>query len=341
MKAPPLSVGVCQGSSRRSAIAALAFMAASATPGFAQQSARPPRKRVVICWLFAGNNPASMEAMQKRWSQALARHGMLADDVEIALVTPKSADFVADAAAWAEDARQVVASRPDLILVHSTWLHFFAPLTREIPIVFMGMIEPEHHGYIASARRPGGNVTGALEPFFEIQEKRVALLSGLRPAARRIALVWHSGGPYAERVEGAFKSTAERFGLEACVVGLPQDSPDVIQRLRDCRAEMVDFLWSCDIGPGVFQQLTKLGIASSFACGIGAVRSGGLLCYVAFDTLQVALRITARILRGESVATNPAVQVQEFRFALNLRTAKALGIEVPPAIRMQANDVIE
>ena len=326
---------------KRRSLLCLALVAASAAPGFGQSSTQRPRKRVAICSAFVANPSASMEAMHKRWSQVFARHGMLADDVEITLVTPKSADFVADAAAWAEDARRVVGSRPDAILVHSTWLHFFAPLTRDIPIVFMGMVEPEHHGYIASVRRPGGNVTGVLEPFFEIQVKRIALLSGLRPAARRIALVWHSGGPYAERVEGAFKATADRFGLEACVVGLPQDSSDVIPRLRECRAEMADFLWTCDIGAGVFGQLTQLGIASSFACGIGAVRAGGLLCYVAVDAVQIALRMTARILRGESVATNPAVQVQEFRFALNLRTAKALGIDVPPTIRLQANDVIE
>ena len=326
---------------RRNVIAAFAaLLAASAAPSFSQPSTRG-RKRVALCTPLAADVPTSLDAMRKRWSQAFARHGMPADDVEITIVTPRSTDFVADSALWAEDARQVVASRPDVILVHSTWLHFFAPLTREIPIVFMGMVEPEHHGYIASVRRPGGNVTGALEPFFEIQEKRIALLSGLRPKARRIALVWHSGGPYAERVEGAFKATADRFGLEACVVGLPQDSPDVIARLRDCRADIADFLWTCDIGAGLFGQLTELGIASSFACGIGAVRAGGLLCYVAFDTVEIALRLTARILRGESVATNPAVQVQQFRFALNLRTAKALGIEVPPAIRMQANDVIE
>jgi len=266
---------------------------------------------------------------------------MNADDVEITLVTPRSADFVADAAAWTEVARQVVASRPDVILVHSVWVHIFASLTREIPIVFMGMADPEHHKYIASARRPGGNVTGALEPFFEIQEKRIALLSELRPAARRIALVWHSGGPYGERVEGAFKATAHRLGLEPCVVGVPQDSPDVIRGLRECRAEMADFLWSCDVGAGLFGELTKLGIASSFACGIGAVRAGGLLCYLAIDTREIALDITSRILRGGSVAANPAIQVREFRFALNLRTAKALGITVPQTIRVQVNDLIE
>lgn len=328
--------------SRRNAVAALAaLLVASPTAGFAQPSTGRPRKKVTICEPYAPNHAASIDARQKRWTRAFARHGMPAEDVEFAIVNPPSADFVADAAEWAEIARQVVASRPDVILVHSTWLHFLAPRTRDIPIVFIGMIDPEHHKYIASARRPGGNVTGALDPVFEIQEKRIALLLGLRPAARRIALVWHSGGPYAERIEGAFRATAQRLGLEPCVIGLPQDSPDVIERLRECRAEMVDFLWSCSIGAGLFGQLEKLGIASSFACGIGAVRAGGLLCYLALDALEIALDITARILRGGSVATNPAMQVREFRLALNLRTAKALGIAVPPTIRAQVNDFIE
>jgi putative tryptophan/tyrosine transport system substrate-binding protein len=104
---------------------------------------------------------------------------------------------------------------------------------------------------------------------------------------------------------------------------------------------MADFLWTCNIGAGLFGQLANLGLASSFACGIGAVRAGGLLCYLAIDALEIALDITSRILRGASVATNPAVQVREFRLALNLRTAKALGIVVPQAIRVQVNDLIE
>jgi putative ABC transport system substrate-binding protein len=327
--------------SRRNTLVALAALLVSPSPGFAQPPTRAPRKRVAICTTFVADPTASADARQKRWSQAFARHGMLADDVEITLVTPGSDDFVANAADWTEVARQVVASRPDLILVHSVWVHIFAPLTRDIPIVFMGTIDPEHHKYIASARRPGGNVTGALDPFFEVQEKRIALLSELRPAARRIALVWHSGGPYGERIEGAFKATAQRLGLEPCVVGLSQDSPDVIRALRECRAEMADFLWTCAIGPGLFVELANLGIASSFACGIGAVRSGGLLCYLAIDALPIALDITSRILRGASVAANPAVQAREFRLALNLRTAKALGIAIPQAIRMQANDLVE
>lgn len=310
-------------------------------PGVAQSSTRRSRKRVAICTFFAPNTAASHDARRKRWSEIFARHGMVAADVEITIVTPKSADFIADAAEWTAMARQVVASRPDVILLYSVWLHIFGPLTNDIPIVFVGMIDPEHHKYIASARRPGGNVTGALDPFFEIQEKRIALLAELRPAARRIALVWHSGGPYAELIERTFKGAAQRLGLEPCVVGLPQDSPELIGALQACHAEMVDFIWTCDVRPALFGQLAKLGIASSFACGISAVRAGGLLSYVPIGALAIALGITARILRGESVATIPAEQVREYRFALNLRTAKALGIAVPQAILIQANDVIQ
>lgn len=328
--------------SRRKAIAGLAaLLAASPALSFAQSSTRPRKKRVAICTFFAADAVASIDATRKWWSGMLARHGMGIDEVEVTIVTPKSADFVADAAEWEAIARQVVASRPDVILLYSVWLHVFGPLTSDIPIVFVGMIDPEHHKYIASARRPGGNVTGALDPFFEIQEKRISLLAELRPAARRIALVWHSGGPYGELIERSFKVAARRLGLEPCVVGLPQDSPDLIGALRECRAEMVDFIWTCDVRPALFGQLAGLGIASSFACGISAVRAGGLLSYVSIGALAIALGITARILRGESVATIPAEQVREYRFALNLRTAKALGIKVPGIVLIQATDVIE
>lgn len=327
---------------RRKAIATLAaFVAAFPAPGLAQSSARPRTKRVAICTFFAADAAASVDARRKRWSEIFARHGMTTADVEITIVTPKSADFVAEAAEWEATARQVVASRPDVILLGPAWLHFFSALTRDIPIVLLGMIDPEHHKYIASARRPGGNVTGALIPTFELQEKRIALLAELRPAVRRVALVWRSRGPSAELVEGGFRATAQKLGLEPCLVGLPQDSPDLMDALRECRAEMVDFLWSCDVRPGVFGQLASLGIASSFACGISAVRAGGLLSYVPIGSTAIALSITARILHGESVATIPAEQVREFRLALNLRTAKALGIGVPQAILIQANDVID
>ncbi|HUP98144.1 MAG TPA: ABC transporter substrate binding protein [Usitatibacter sp.] len=271
-----------------------------------------------------------------------APHGFVAGrDLEIG-VARASIAFPSPTPEWTEIGRRVVAGRPDLLLVNYYWVEVLQPLTRDIPIVFVGMVDPEYHGSIASARQPGGNVTGALIPFFELQEKRIQLLRELRPDARRVVVVFNPVA-YATRIEERIKALARRFNMDGAAIAVADSMAPgrVADAVRAARADLADLLIADQqMHPDTFRQLTQLGVATSCSYR-GSVRSGALLAYEVAETEQIAVALAARILRGEPVATLPAQQAQNFSLALNERTARALKLRFPPSLLVSAHEVVE
>lgn len=302
---------------------------------------RTAGKRVVVCGLPSSARDPIGPA-RKAWARDFASYGLIdGQNLEISIVRAKTADFVANAEEWRALAREVVQGRPDAILVHSVWLQFIMPLTRDIPIVFVGMMDAEYFGIVATLGRPGGNVTGALFPFFELQAKRFEMLKELRPEARRIGVVFLPG-PYDHRFIERLEATASRLAMDSTPAPIadPKIPGAVANALRDARIDLVDFLWAeRDMHPAVIGELIKLGIGSSFM-GSDAVRAGALLSYEPTGLVEIAVGLAARILRGEAVATIPAEQARQFRLAINLQTARALRITVPPSFLVRADEVV-
>ena len=298
-------------------------------------------KRLVWCGLPSSSPGADARALA-HWTEMFAPHGFVSGRnlrIEIARASAASPSPTPE---WTEVGRKIVAGRPDLLLVNYYWVQVLQPLTREIPIVFVGMVDPEFHGSIASARQPGANVTGALIPYFELQEKRVELLRELRPDARRVAAVFNPVA-YAPRIEERIKSLALRLGLEgaAVVVADSMSAGRVVEAVRATRADLVDLLIDqSQMHASTIEQLTRLGIATSCSYA-GAVKGGALLAYEVAETEEIAVALAARILRGEPVATLPAQQAQTFRLSVNLTTARALGLRIPPSILVSAHDVVK
>lgn len=325
---------------RRKLIGTLASLP-MAIPSLAQHPVpRGKRKRVVIC-LFPTKSSAQEESTKKGMTAIYAARGfVVGENLDLEIVRVKSTDWIGEGAGeWEQAARRVVSSRPDAIVVQMVWLDFFKRLTSEIPIVFLAAVDTGRHGGIASLRRPGGNVTGVAIPFLELQQKRFELLKDLRPQARRLGVVF-AGGEYDDLIKANVKAAAQRLGVEGAAFPMAQDSESLLPVVKNARVDLLDFLWFPS-RPGVFEELIKLGIVSSFAGGAGFVDAGGLLCYLPVDTDEIAADIVARILRGESVGTIPAQQPTRFYLALNLRTAKRLGITVPQSILLRADDLIE
>ena len=326
--------------SRRDWLARVAALAAAATallplPSAAREPG--PRKRVVRMSTPAGD-PKANEIARKAWASMFATHGLVdGRDIEIEVVRPATVQLDPNPE-YDAIIRNVLEGHPDLILVHMSWLHHVARFTREVPIVFSGMVEPQARGYIDSARRPGRNITGALYPLFELQAKRIGFAKEIMPKARRAAVVCDPGG-LLSLIDERMKLAAARAGMEgfALPVARPDEKGRVMQALGEAHVDIADFITIPH--PDTFADMLRLGIAGTSG-GVSERGSDGIL--VSYDAMgidEVAASLAARILKGEKVSELPAQGPQRFEMTINLRTAKALGVTVPASLLVRATTV--
>jgi putative ABC transport system substrate-binding protein len=219
--------------------------------------------------------------------------------------------------------------------------------TSTIPIVFSAASDPVATGLVASLNRPGGNVTGTYSLANELGIKQLGLIRELVPAASTIALLVHSGTPGADLLPKDVQAAARSLGLqlvilsagserklEAVFASLAQQRPDALLIQADT------FLthWRIQIAAAAAQHaIPTIAGSHDFAA------AGGLMTYATSPTEsghQAGL-YAGRILKGEKPANLPVVQATKFDFAINLKTAKALGLTVPPNLLAIADEVIE
>ena len=254
---------------------------------------------------------------------------------------------------WGQKLREVVASRPDVILVIGAggpYLQTLKRLTSEVPIVFYILTtDPVRMGLVESLRRPGGNLTGTAWPPFEaITIKSWELLKELRPAARRIgALLGRDdvGGVWMAELRAAQIAAAARLGLERVeiVVRTTEGFAPVERAIRSAQIDLLDpengtdWPWRADL----LGFLARSGIPAVW--DEVWVKDGGLLSLNAsFEELsREAVRIVAKILRGEKPATIPVYVATRFKITVNLRTARAMKLTIPPSILLRADVVVE
>lgn len=247
-------------------------------------------------------------------------------------------------------ARVVIAGRPDAILVAGDNIGLFARLTKEIPVVFYYMgFDPLRAGYVQSYSRPGGNVTGIM--FYPPGHvlKSWELLKELAPKARRIGVIWFEDnlrGPWAPEVRDVELATASRLNLELVTIVLPTNSayPAIERAIRKAKIDLLgnpgddSVPWT----PDLMRFLERSRIPATWSSP-GSVRAGGLLSsqpnWVGQRT--IAVTIVAQVLRGANPATIPVHSPTTFTTAINLRTARAMGITVPPSILLRADMVFE
>jgi len=217
--------------------------------------------------------------------------------------------------------------------------------TSTIPIVFMFVGDPVGIGLVASLARPGGNVTGFTNIVTELMPKLVELLTELVPQAKVVALLVNPNNP---NTEGAIKNTQEAArtkGIQLAVLkaGTESEIETAFGSLGELQAEglVVDpdgFLNSGN-RPA---QIARYAVPAIYAYR-EPVAAGGLISY---GTDSNAIRRQAgiyvgRILKGEKPADLPVQQPTTFQLAVNLKTAKSLGLTIPPSILARADEVIE
>jgi putative tryptophan/tyrosine transport system substrate-binding protein len=245
-------------------------------------------------------------------------------------------------------AAELVKTSPDVIVSDGGLVaHTLKSLTTTIPIVAVLGADPVATGLVASLAKPGGNITGVTILGTDLHAKRIELLKEAIPQLSRLAVLWDRGIDPRGLIIEAMLDYARRAGLRLDVVeggraaGLAAAlAPD---RLKDAGAVLVS------AGPTHFNNRYEIvqRIAASVKPASYAQRdyvtAGGLMSYGA-DVADVFRRLAKhvdRILKGAMPSDIPVEQVTRIHYALNLKTAKALGLEIPPMLLARADEVIE
>ena len=218
--------------------------------------------------------------------------------------------------------------------------------TSRIPIVMLSANDPVENGFVASLARPGGNVTGYATIAAEVAAKRIALLHELVPSARRIGvLVNPTVSPFGFSPEAITRACAA-FGGEATFVDATS-AASLNAALDELARRRIDALAVVTDGLFIDNRESILAAAGGHRWPVAAegqdmLDAGALVAYeaVMVDQLERMASFVDRILRGAKPADLPVEQPTRFRLMINLRAAEALGVSVPQALQLRADEVI-
>jgi putative ABC transport system substrate-binding protein len=245
-------------------------------------------------------------------------------------------------------AAELVGRRPDVLVAASTQAALAAKdATQTIPIVLGGVGDPVGTGIVASLARPGGNIMGASLLNAELSGKGLQLLKEAVPAASRIAVLWNSKNPLHREVLAATEAAAAalKVGLQLLDVPAADDLPKAFDAIARQRADgLLVFPDSVTLGHRKpildFAASRRLPAMYPFR---ESVDEGGLLCYgpSLTDSLRTAADYVDKILKGARPGDLPIAQPTRFDLVVNLKTAKTLGLTIPQAILVRADDVVQ
>jgi putative ABC transport system substrate-binding protein len=219
--------------------------------------------------------------------------------------------------------------------------------TTTIPIIFSIAADPIEFGLGASLNRPGGNVTGVTSLTLELGPKRLELLHELVPTAAVIALLVNPTAPNAETQSRRMQAAARTLGIELPVLhaSSERDFDTVFATLAQLRAG------GLVLGQGVFagsqmEEFAALTLRHAVPAISGTsefVAAGGLIAYPAgnTDTARQFGVYVGRVLKGEKSSDLPIMQPTKFSLVINMKTAKALSLDVPATVLVRADEVIE
>jgi putative ABC transport system substrate-binding protein len=320
---------------RREFIAALGGMAIARPSGLCAQQARPlPR----IGRLSIGSGP-----FEDAFRQGLRDFGYV--DGQNLLVEYRGPGKTRGQ--WDGFAAELIALKVDAIVAGSSQATRAAfDQTKAIPIVTLST-NPVGLGFVASLAKPGGNVTGISLLGPEVSGKRLQLLKQAIPGVARVAVLWDPDDPAAHFSVEESQTAAVALGLDLQVLeGRNADTIDAaLEAAANAQAEAVVFL-PTPLFDGLAEQIADLAMRRRLPTlyfSKRAVKSGISMSYGA-DTLAASRRqayFVDRILKGTKPADLPVEQPTKFELAINQKTAKALGLNLPESLLASADEVIE
>ena len=245
-------------------------------------------------------------------------------------------------------ATEVIGLKPDVIVASGTQaVRAAKQATSTIPIVMTVSSYPDKLGLVASLAHPGGNVTGLSNLGPELSAKKIELLKEMAPAISRIAVVWNPGSPVETLTFHELAGAARAVGLDvqSAEVRDPDAFETAFATIASGRANGLIALGNPINFKGrhlIADFAVKNRLASMYDEGL-FVESGGLMSYAPSftDLFRRAASYVDRILKGASPADLPVEQPTKFELVINVRTAKSLGITIPPALRLRADRTVE
>jgi putative tryptophan/tyrosine transport system substrate-binding protein len=246
-------------------------------------------------------------------------------------------------------ARELIELKPDLILGMTTpAVTALVEETKTIPILFVNIVDPLGRGFISNMARPGGNVTGFLNFEFSMGGKWLETLKQIAPAVGCVALLFNPHtAPYASSFIRVAEAAAPSVGVEPIAVGVHDDG-ELERTVADFAAKPAGGLI---ILPDAFTtghrdlivalaaryRLPAVYPLRVFAASGGLISDGG----DPIDIFRRAASYVDRILKGANPGDLPVQTPTKFELVINLKTAKALGLDVPPMLLARADEVIE
>jgi putative ABC transport system substrate-binding protein len=251
-----------------------------------------------------------------------------------------------DVARLPQLAREVLAGKPEVVLVTSTpAAQALKRATQAVPVVITGTADPVATGLVASLARPGGNFTGVSLQLNDLAIKRVEMLRELKPQLRRIGMLGPAANAGVQAVLRAVREAVQDRGIEVRIFDAT-DAPAIARAFEILVAEHTDALLVTQILFSHHKQVVQLaarhGVPAAYVDG-EILDAGGLLVLgPSRDGLyRHAADYVHRILQGAKPADLPILQPTQFWLGVNLRTARALGLKVPQSLLLRADRVIE
>src|SRR6516162_5048842 len=326
----------------------LAFMAGTAVSGpMAGHAQEAPRTIPLVCALWPGRPDAPIVgSAREAFARGLREEGYVKG--QNILVEDR---YGINAEQLASAANEIVGLKPDVILAGGTPGALAAKrATERIPIVVDNLADPVRDGLVSSLSRPGGNVTGYTFIAPELGCNRLRLLRDLLPEITRVAALRHPG-VYSERTMQAMTTEMEAASAKLGVVvqvfdaAGPNEFDEAFDAMSKAREHALVVLPSPMFYVN-YRRLVDLAAAHRLPTMYyfkEAVQAGGLMSYgadIRYQT-QLAAGYVARILRGANPAELPIQQPTKFELLIDLKTAKELGLTVPPLLLAQADEIIE
>lgn len=244
-------------------------------------------------------------------------------------------------------ARELVQSGVDLIFANENEAAKAAQrATARIPIVFAGVEDPVGAGLIQSFAQPGGNLTGVTNLDIELGPKRLEVFQQVVPGLKRVLFLYNVANVSAREAAKVYREAARRLGMVwvEWAVRTQEEAQTALSQVRQNEGDGILAPRCCDLNiPGlVLEVATQQGLPTMFDTAAFWMEHGALASYGpdSYESGRQAARLVDKILKGADPAKLPAEANSNIQFAINLKTAKTLGLTIDPEVLYQADRII-
>ena len=310
----------------------------------AARAQQPERMRRIGVLLPATREDAEFQTWVGAFLQGLALAGWsIGSNVQI-----EARHAGSNTADLRRHAAELVALAPDVLLAHgASTVVALLQATRDVPIVFVNVADPVGGGFVHNLAQPGGNATGFASLEYSVSGKWPELLKQIAPAMTRMAVLRDPTTPSGSAQFGVIQAVASPLRVEVSPIDV-RDASEAERAVTAFAHSPNGGLIAAASGGALVHRDLIVSLAATHKMPAVSfdrsfVRGGGLISYGSdhLDQYRRTVRYIDRILKGEKAADLPVQAPVKYELVVNLKTAKALGLDIPPTLLARADEVIE